>query len=408
MNIRLLCTTAMLVGMASAAPASALTITLRDNGAAIDEQAARGFRAAALYWESVITNDVNVNFDISFGPLGPNIIGGTGSSYDERTFVSVRNQLNAGATSTIDTVATNNLPTGAGLSMITPGYRAGAGTGNGINNNTKAWDTPTNNANGFNNRNLYFTTANGKALGYDYDPNAADAEVTFSSDFAFDFDPRDGISANTIDFIGVAIHEFGHALGFVSGVDDYDYLGTGGPAATANCGSAASPIQCRNLPAQQFSWGSVLDLYRYSNDPTNIAPGTGPVLDWSTGTNSYFSINGGATNLAGFSTGSYNGDGWQASHWKSNNTCANFIGIMNPYACDGEMDSITALDLAAFDAIGWNINFNVAQNQGYNFSTAQVAVLAGIPEPASWALMIGGFGMVGSSLRARRRVATAA
>lgn len=401
MKTSYLLATAMVV--AAAAPASALTITLRDVGVTpASADAARGFRAAAAYWESVITNNVNVNLDIDFAALGPNIIGGTGSSYDERTFASVRNRLNNVATSQIDAVATANLPTGAGLSMITPGYRAAAGAGNGINNNTKVWDTPTNNANGFNNRNLYFTTANGKALGYNYDPDAADASVTFSSDFTFDFDPRDGISANTIDFIGVAIHEFGHALGFVSGVDDYDFLGTGGPAAMADCGG----IQCRNLPAQQFSWGSVLDLYRYSNDPTNVAPGTGPVLDWSTGTNSYFSINGGATNLAGFSTGSYNGDTWQASHWKANNTCSNFIGIMNPYACDGVGDSITALDLAAFDAIGWNFNFNIAQNQGYSFSTAQVAVLAGVPEPASWALMIGGFGMVGATMR--RRAATIA
>jgi len=36
--------------------------------------------------------------------------------------------------------------------------------------------------------------------------------------------------------------------------------------------------------------------------------------------------------------------------------------------------------------------------------TAHIAA-AGVPEPASWALMLGGFGMVGGALRSRRRLA---
>jgi hypothetical protein len=37
----------------------------------------------------------------------------------------------------------------------------------------------------------------------------------------------------------------------------------------------------------------------------------------------------------------------------------------------------------------------------------QAAQQAGVPEPASWALMIGGFGLAGASLRRRRAIATA-
>ena len=40
--------------------------------------------------------------------------------------------------------------------------------------------------------------------------------IGFNSAFAFDFDPRDGISSSAFDFEGVVIHEIGHALGFVS------------------------------------------------------------------------------------------------------------------------------------------------------------------------------------------------
>jgi len=41
---------------------------------------------------------------------------------------------------------------------------------------------------------------------------------------------------------------------------------------------------------------------------------------------------------------------------------------------------------------GWSISF-----------TAEAAPPPAVPEPASWALMLGGFGMVGGALRARRR-----
>ncbi|MBS0502935.1 MAG: PEPxxWA-CTERM sorting domain-containing protein [Proteobacteria bacterium] len=46
---------------------------------------------------------------------------------------------------------------------------------------------------------------------------------------------------------------------------------------------------------------------------------------------------------------------------------------------------------------------------GKIFSSSQVAVqaLAAVPEPASWALMIGGFGLAGAALRTRPRVAFA-
>ena len=104
--------------------------------------------------------------------------------------------------------------------------------------------------------------------------------VTFSSTFAFDFNPTDGITANTFDFLGVAIHEIGHALGFVSGVDFFDYYGyPNGPGRGA-----------LGYDLNDTSIFSALDMFRYS------APGT---LDFRTGGTKYFSVDGGAKRCSG-------------------------------------------------------------------------------------------------------------
>jgi hypothetical protein len=67
------------------------------------------------------------------------------------------------------------------------------------------------------------STSNAKALGL-VAGNAPgiDGSITFSSNFSFDLDPSDGISAGDYDFVGIATHELGHLLGFVSGVDVLD------------------------------------------------------------------------------------------------------------------------------------------------------------------------------------------
>jgi len=203
----------------------------------------------------------------------------------------------------------------------------------------------------------------------------------------------------------VAIHEIGHALGFVSGVDFLDVYGKpNGPGGGL-----------LGYDLNDTSIYSALDMFRYSNDPHDLAPGSGPVLDLSVGTGSYFSIDGGQTALFGnsFSTGSYNGDGHQASHWKDAsgpNACGPQLGIMDPTFCYGQMGDVTALDLAAFDAIGWNLSVDALANNGsYHATTSTIfgqhlsgssAVFA--PEPGTWALMLGGFGAVGAILRRRR------
>jgi hypothetical protein len=58
---------------------------------------------------------------------------------------------------------------------------------------------------------------------------------------------------------------------------------------------------------------------------------------------------------------------------------------------------------------GYRINDNFSLNSSNDFEKLVFTDSAAVPEPASWALMIGGFGLAGAALRRRRTaVATAA
>jgi hypothetical protein len=375
-------------------PAHALTFVLTGAGVAQGSAAAAGFQAAANFWSSIITNNVTVNITTDFSNLGPGILGSTGSSYFTASISSVASRIGTGGTSALDAqIVANGLPTlnNGAVSVITSGY---VDTANklGVDTTTQVFDTD----GSFNNRVIGFTTANAKALGYS--PTAAsDASIAFSSAINFDFDPTDGITTGASDFLGVAIHEIGHALGFVSGVDDYDFVG---------CPNGPQCAAFSTVNLNDDWWGSTLDLFRYG---TNPVAGNSPQLNWAVGTESYFSIDRGASEYNGrsdFSNGDFNGsDGYQASHWKAPTSapfCSGLIGIMNPYLCGSRNAIFTGMDAAALDAIGWNFVTGVRDNPNLTLSTRQIALAQAVPEPAVWLQMIFGFGIVGAALRSTR------
>ena len=338
-----------LAGLGSATAAQATTINLINTGGVEQGTAAYiGFAAAAHFWETVLTDNVTLNFRVGFTSAGfdPNVLGQTSSSSGNVAQGIWRTALTGDATTALDASVVSHLPT-------------------------------------FSNANVNLNTTVQKALGiYAGTPTANDATITFNSARAFDFDPRDGFQTVASDFISVAIHEMGHALGFTSAV---------GTNTTPN------------------SRPSNTDLFRYKNNVWDITYAGDP----------YFSIDGGATQFngnAGFSAGP---DGFQTSHWREGArihdgvSCTVLlepqVGIMDPTGGLCQQGIVTAQDLAIMDAMGWNLNTNILANLGYQKTTSQVlsdylAYASGVPEPATWGMMILGFAMVGGALRRRPTV----
>lgn len=430
--------TALLTGAAAvacvaSAPASALNIVLhadstfanQPNGAA----ALYAFQKAANFWNQTLNNNVTLNFNVSYAALAPNVIGSTGSNRVDTASTAVYAGLVANAQTNLDKVAVANLvplTAAGGLSYRMPDSVTGvAGTGNGLGLETSTRGSVFDSDDTYNNRVMYTNTTENKILGLNYNVadsafgNDVDARITFSSNFAFDFDPTDGIANGTQDFVSVAVHEMGHALGFVSGTDFYDQYGNpnGASKATGNL-----------INWDNESVLSVWDLFRYSTNPpsnSGFDPATGKrYLQLDPNRGAAFSLDGvhffNANNAAeaefgNLSTGRYNGDLQQASHWKDatgfsdENGCfvsSRQIGIMDPTSGTCQLGIVTANDLAAFDAMGYNLNFDVLQNQGWTLNTADIFRmngLAAVPEPESWAMMLMGFAGLGLTMRRARR-----
>jgi hypothetical protein len=275
-----------------------------------------GFTLAANRWSAALVNDITVNIAIGYLPLGSGALGETGIEQVQQPYAAVTAALSAGRTSADDASAYSHLQSGPTYSRL---INHTSDNPNGANSATAYVNSLTP---------VTMTRANAKTLGLLPASSATDAAIRFNSNLPYDFDPSNGVTAGQYDFTTLAAHEIGHALGFISGVDDIER------AAGANLAS--------QLPS------SVLDLFRFS--VASGAAGTGYIDTTADGRDKYFSVNGGTTALTPFASGAVYGTGAQASHWKE----FLFAGyLMDPQLFPGIQRQIGNTDLRAFDVIGY-------------------------------------------------------
>ena len=303
-----------------------------------------GFELAAAIWSTYLTDDITVSLHIgSSNSLGADgsAVGGAVPMFYEQNYGVYQAYAAADATTsaegdaaTIDEQALESLQIGNTADFVVNGEI--------VDGNSE----------------ILLTSAQAKALGMD-EAIALDNGTTWDRDlidnsgldgyilvgnqyeWSYDYTRENDAPEGTLDFLSMAMHEIGHTLGFFSGLD--------GSLDTIDLHSGETQLE-------DFS---VLDLYRHSLNASSIENPDGTMSDLTVGENSYFSLDGGVTNLANFATGIM-GDGYQASHWKR---LEKALGIMDPTLAYKERLTLSELDLQTMDVLGYDINYAALETE---------------------------------------------
>ncbi len=292
-----------------------------DPGAGLNANPAAlaAFNRAAEQWEAFITDPVTVTIAGNFTPSSTGALGSSRSPILTSSYTTVRNALVEDAANESDDAIVGFLPTANQFLGFAPdgiSFTSGLGA----------------------------TAANLRAVGLGATVDrildgAPDSTIELNSNVNFDFDNSDGVDAGSFDFESIALHEIGHALGFVSAVDTVDFLVETG--------------------AMRSVTVNAVDLFRFNagteHDPSTpeefataarwILPGGDAIFD------QVIDLDFGDVEIL-LSTGTTSGgDGRQASHFADNLG----LGVLDPTLGFREVVTLSANDLRALDLIGFDI-----------------------------------------------------
>lgn len=149
-----------------------------------------------------------------------------------------------------------------------------------------------------------------------------------------------------------------------------------------------------------FSDATLVPGLSYSSSAGNIGGGLFNDRVFRGGATTTFSFAGGTYGAGAFFDETPGGFG-QGLHFTLNLTGGGTVGV-------GQIDGYTGgffgfISTNKFDSVLLDAGVSSAVAETYNLDNLQIGA---VPEPASWALMIGGFAMTGFAMR--RRVAVAA
>ncbi|MEO6725423.1 MAG: NF038122 family metalloprotease, partial [Blastocatellia bacterium] len=282
--------------------------------------AKQAFLRAAAKWESIIQSPITVVIDVDFGPTffgtpfsSPTLLGLTTPQIvgDTNFLAAVRDDLIAQSSSARQTeiftaLPQNTLPTDLGTTGTV-----------------------------FSSASVFRALGEIKPVA---DPTGELSQLGpppsmgFNSGFTFDFDPSDGVDPDKFDFEAVAIHEIGHALGFVSAMGDKELSPFNSLAPT------------------------IWDFYRFR--PGGLATGSinSSARAMLAGGEQVFFVGDAELPLSTGTRSRTAGDGQQGSHWKDNALIGQYTGVMDPILASGERGTITAADLTALSYFGYKIN----------------------------------------------------
>lgn len=337
-------------------------------------------------WSSQLSDDVALNIHIDFGALSDGLLGGARPNMVRVKYKDVLTAMLLDTTSSDDQLAFENIQTDEASKQSFLDYQAG---------NLKADDLSFSDESSFalllqssrsdkaaaehiskgsfldndrnnNNKSIWMTRANAKALGLiDRSSQDFDATIRFTDSVLWDWDRSDGIAENELDFLTVAQHEIGHALGIVSGSD---------------VAAALSRNSDKALDDKELRYVGTMDLFRFSEESANATWQTKDgqeqqgAADWTLGRvdeagnpiDYYFSLDGGQTKIASLAKGLFGegSDGFQASHWAANGEAP--LGIMHPSLALGERLDISVLDTQLLDVLGWDLRSVTGESPAFS------------------------------------------